>query len=227
MHSKQTTALLGNPEIPESVLNGMPEGMIHLPLLGSVIPCFLAYLPHHLVKFSVELLCPDFRSGNRGARPSALRPFTYPIKTSLINSGWSGTMRSAMAVLVPAKIRSKKMIPRSSFTSSVMSLPSSCNRAPENKASRRKHLAAPTLPAFGHSPVVKTGNLKITMDKNALKCCHWILLKNLKSLNPQQQEHERVQEALGLMCHRPSLQHQEGTAPELEAAKQGRCRRVS
>lgn len=38
--------------------------------------------------------------------------------------------------------------------------------------------------------------LQDTMGKNVLKGSRWILLKNPESLNPQRQEHERLQEAL-------------------------------
>lgn len=60
-----------------------------------------------------------------------------------------------------------------------------------------------------HFHVVKLMNCKLTevrfklnrefqdtRGKNVLKSSRWILLKNPENLNPQQQEHERLQEAL-------------------------------
>ena len=45
--------------------------------------------------------------------------------------------------------------------------------------------------------------LQDKMGKNVLKGSRWILLKNLKNLNPERQEHERLQEALGPMSRWP------------------------
>ncbi len=45
--------------------------------------------------------------------------------------------------------------------------------------------------------------LQDTMGKNVLKGSRWILLKNPGNLNPERQEHERLQEALGPMSRWP------------------------